>query len=223
MKTTCEHCIFAEKDNLVQIGCELGYLDKFKNLNLVEKVDNHYEIGQGVCPGCRNIYWLEKHKKEEIYQELNLQYSAIILVEDDNFEDQIDVFYNLDVKPKEIIVSLISSDIIKSQELLPKLSQKYPLIRFIVTNFLSEHSDKQRVKSAVSKIRTPYFICVKGFCEDLSIINLENKKHLELMSGSVFIVSEKFFYSNKILYKCFYDCENPVEEIVKYIGKQIES
>ena len=215
MKTTCEHCIFLSEDK-----CDLGYLDIFDNSGLV--VTNNEtkkpEVNNVACPGCRNIYWLENHEKEDIYDELKLQYSAIILVDGgEDFIPQIELLNSLTAKPKSVIISLINSDIEKAQLLQAKLGVDFPEIIIIIDNFLSAEEDKVRVKSGVNRAKSPNFLCVKNGCSDLSVIDRENERKIKQMSSTTLMVGKEFFYCNTVVYKRFYDYENPIEAIVKFI------
>lgn len=67
--TPCKSCVFALYKDKTQIGCHLGYLDKYKDkgLNLVEAYDNELEffvINGKKCVGYRENSWFAKYGLE---------------------------------------------------------------------------------------------------------------------------------------------------------------
>lgn len=92
--TPCKDCAFAKytEDGLTQIGCELGYIDKFKAVGneVVEAYDQDkefYVIMNRRCPGFRSQEWANKvpPEKRESFMALenHLPFHVVIFANDD--------------------------------------------------------------------------------------------------------------------------------------------
>lgn len=221
MKTTCEHCVFAKKEDGIQTGCELQYLDIFKNRGMTTFAEEkHYEINNTFCPGCRNIYWLENHKKEDIINELKLAYTAIIINNgDSSLYEIIDKLSKMDSPPKKIIVSLLKFSASNANKLFNELKDKYKDTTFLIDNWMMDDDHKLRVKSGVKKTTTPYFVCISPHEHlDLEFINNENKAFQKL-ENEWFKYTEYAFLCNTVIYKNFMNNENPVKDMLEFVKK----
>ena len=100
MKTICEHCIFAEYDGLVQIGCEFNRIEKFAKDSKVNLVDNgtkkYYEIENRHCNYCTLPSTYEdldfKTAKNKVIETNKVHFTLIIK---ENLETMKDVQYYL--------------------------------------------------------------------------------------------------------------------------------
>lgn len=221
MKTTCEHCVFAKKEDGIQTGCELQYLNIFIDRRMVNFAEEkYYEINNTFCPGCRNIYWLENHKKEDIVDELKLPYTAVILDNgDSSFYEIVDRLSKLNSKPKKIIISVLKFSISGANSLFNELKAKYTNIDFLIDNWMIEDDHKLRVKSAVKKTTTPYFVCLSpSEYLDLEFINNENEAFQKL-ENEWFVHTEYAFLCNTMIYKNFMNNENPVKDMLEFVKK----
>lgn len=85
LTTTCEHCIFAKYDGLVQIGCEFDRVEKYKQQTEVELVDNgtksFYQIKNRICNYCTLPgYYKETHNEaiEKVVEDNKLWFALIL-------------------------------------------------------------------------------------------------------------------------------------------------
>lgn len=221
MKTTCEHCVFAKKDNGVQTGCELQYLDIFKERGKVSFAEEkYYEINETFCPACRNVYWLENHTKEDIKKELLLPYTAMVMDNGDPaFYETISKLYNLISRPKKIIISTIKYPLSSLSQLLDEVSKLCPGVEFLIDNSLDNLDHKARVKSAVKKTTTPYFLCVvPSDWLDLKFVDDENEA-FQTLDNEWFSYNDEAFLCNTMLYKNFMNNENPVADMLEFMKK----
>ena len=63
--TPCKNCVFAKYEENTQTGCELDYIEKYKNLEseILEVYDNDkefYVINDKKCLGYREPKWFEQ-------------------------------------------------------------------------------------------------------------------------------------------------------------------
>lgn len=87
MDTICRDCVFANFQQGVQVGCQLGRLAKFEEKELIE--DKYFKIN-GYCSTCRNADWKQKNKDKTIYEDLDERLNidvVITLCPDNTFED----------------------------------------------------------------------------------------------------------------------------------------
>jgi hypothetical protein len=96
IKTSCEHCIFAKYDGLVQIGCEFNRIEKFQKTAEVKLVDNtkkqYYEIEKRICNYCTLPDALDGGKtiaevKNETIEELKVKFALIVKEDTDTALD----------------------------------------------------------------------------------------------------------------------------------------
>tara|TARA_R100000008_G_C3587649_1_gene173809 strand:+ start:7736 stop:8503 length:768 start_codon:yes stop_codon:yes gene_type:complete len=120
MRTLCKNCIFAthenDKDPLVQIGCKLDRLEKYRSLDcVVEAKDTEtgaksFVIDNRYCLACRNRDWGEKveEKKweETVREEMALQFQAIVFhdKEESDLKQTINSLISQSHIPKRIVV-----------------------------------------------------------------------------------------------------------------------
>lgn len=77
--TPCKKCVFAKYEDKTQIGCELNYIEKFKNINseILEVYDEDlefYVINNKKCLGYRENSWFKKLDMEEASLEEKKEY-----------------------------------------------------------------------------------------------------------------------------------------------------
>ena len=88
VRTLCKDCVFATHEENVQVGCELGRLEKYKLLGCVvdaEEVETgkkSFVIDNRYCLACRNKDWGDKINEEKwietVREEMLLQFQAIV-------------------------------------------------------------------------------------------------------------------------------------------------
>lgn len=118
--TSCKSCVFAKYENITQIGCELDYINKYKNNNIeiLEAYDESkefYIINDKKCIGYREQKWFDQfgdkanalEDKIQIYNSLNfLDYLSIINIKNispDNLNNLCKKIMDCNIKPKKII------------------------------------------------------------------------------------------------------------------------
>lgn len=100
--TPCKECIFAQYDDLTQVGCEVGMLEKFrsKGCEIVEVYDNDKEffvINNVRCFCARSEKWKAKQTGdllETLQSELKIDYQ-IVLFEQGHYEPVIETLKDL--------------------------------------------------------------------------------------------------------------------------------
>lgn len=120
--TPCKNCTFAKFEQNTQTGCELGYLDIYKNrsdLEILEVYDESKEffvINKKKCIGYREDKWFKQYGDQELSmeQKINLyfeknkiSYAMVINLKDANqtdLENIIDQIQKLSIKPEKIIL-----------------------------------------------------------------------------------------------------------------------
>jgi len=136
--TPCKKCVFAKYDDKTQIGCELNYIDKFKELgsDILEVYDEDlefYVINNKKCLGYRENSWFKKlgledasieEKKEHFLQNNHINYLLVIDSSSLSLEDleQIKIsVLEVAYKPSKVIfiryvknVSVFSFDVINN-------------------------------------------------------------------------------------------------------------
>ena len=88
VRTLCKECVFATHEEDIQVGCELGRLEKYKLLGCVvdaEEVETgkkSFVIDNRYCLACRNKDWGEKIDEEKwvevVREEMLLQFQSIV-------------------------------------------------------------------------------------------------------------------------------------------------
>lgn len=96
--TSCLRCVFSQSEHtalsegarVVQTGCQLGYLEKYRArgevLDAVDDGDNEFSVINGrLCRAFRTQAWLEAHQSDllgQLKKELALRFSALVLLEE---------------------------------------------------------------------------------------------------------------------------------------------
>lgn len=111
--TICRDCVFAKigqttgsfGNDREQFGCELGFLDKYKNKTEVVKESegfddglfvstfSYYRIKNRLCIGCRNKEWKDNLKisaTEQIAKEIELPVTYIIYLDDNSVVEDVE-------------------------------------------------------------------------------------------------------------------------------------
>lgn len=118
--TACKKCVFADYKNNSQVGCSIGYLEKYKNINatILEAYDEEkefYIINDKKCLCYREDSWFKKYdmehstlqeKIEKVKETNHLHYLLVINLYNFNDSDLTKItqeITNLSVKPQKII------------------------------------------------------------------------------------------------------------------------
>lgn len=120
LHSVCKGCIFATWQNKTQIDCELGRIEKYKQFgDVVDAFDDDnefYIINNRLCGTRRTKEWvdrlpLDSNLVESVYNEVKIQYDAVIycndsskIVSDGDFVNTINSLVNQSIKPKRIII-----------------------------------------------------------------------------------------------------------------------
>lgn len=119
--TPCKKCVFAKFDGITQIGCELGYIDKFKQMgaDILEVYDEDlefYVINKKKCLGYREDSWFKKldmenatieEKKECFLKDNHINYLLVIDLSSLSIENLNKIkshLINIKYKPSKIII-----------------------------------------------------------------------------------------------------------------------
>src|SRR5690554_4248051 len=127
VQTPCKNCVFAEYEDITQIGCSAGQLDKFRqnNIEIIEAYDHEkefYVINGKMCQMSRSASWGIKHPKENwvkvARQETNIKYQVFVVSKGDleKLASTIKSLYEQEIKPRHIVV--ISNNQDKHKEIL---------------------------------------------------------------------------------------------------------
>lgn len=120
--TPCKNCIFAEYNDITQIGCKLGMIEKFRNKGtpILEVYDNDkefYVIQGRRCMSARTKHWFYKdytvtEQRAMINREVAIPYNAIIFAEHKSYNDikkTIESLAAQTIKPWKITVVLLNN------------------------------------------------------------------------------------------------------------------
>jgi len=126
-QTTCEKCIFSEKENGNQIGCEAGRLEKFAeqgatSYQVNEKGNGYYIISGRHCNMCRQSSWATDVKTAR--KEATIKFAVTVFCKGQNKQqifDTIDSIETQDTKPTWLNIVNISD----SLEIVEYLSKHY--------------------------------------------------------------------------------------------------
>lgn len=221
MNTSCEHCIFAIKENGIQTGCKLGRLDKFKKANQVVLESNNCYIINNFCNTCRNIYWDELFDYQvndnalidKVKEEVKVKFDALIDIEKADekkikslikklntdkylgYLNKIVLFGEINEKNIELVNKFASKTIVGSLNIsTDKFTQTARHVHLSMANYLVFLVPGTKFDFDMEQIN-------KKMNEDLQpIIYSNNKSH--------FIVST-FFYKSHIQY------DNPIKVIIE--------
>jgi len=118
--TACKNCIFAEYNDMTQVGCHLHYIEKYKQkgIQILEAYDEEkefYIVNNKKCLGYRENSWLKKRKLDNLclgeqiaYFKLrnHLHYMAVVNLKTFDEKDLNDLateLKSLVIKPKKIV------------------------------------------------------------------------------------------------------------------------
>lgn len=118
--TACKKCVFAEYNNNSQVGCSIGHLEKYRNINatILEAYDEEkefYIINEKKCLCYRENSWFTKYDMEhstlqekiaKVKETNYLHYLLVINLYDFNADDLTKItneIKSLPIKPQKII------------------------------------------------------------------------------------------------------------------------
>jgi len=194
--TPCKLCVFADYSGITQIGCKLGYIEKYKEkkievLEVFDHEKNFYVINNKKCLGYRDKKWLEnKDNIEEsdlcnlVKKENSIKYIVIIKINDKDseqeFKDIIESLLKQKILPKGIVIykkKWINYDI-SNEFILNYMDQYSGILYWRIKNFLDKDmSEKDLLKAAISScaINRFYFLLeLKNSIPDNCIENIQN-------------------------------------------------
>ena len=160
-KTACSSCIFAtynKQQDLMQIGCELGRLEKFQQQGraFLDEPKTAYLI-DGICTTCRGPKWLDRQAGKDtitaVLQEVRLAVDVVLYSVDDicdNLNWKIGQAVQANVKqhkipPKKLVI-VVKSDRAKFSELydtIQDLCESYE-IPFQLVRVMEDDADVGR-------------------------------------------------------------------------------
>lgn len=155
-KTNCKKCVFAIKENGIQIDCEHNVKDKITNQfpsifsnESFQNIDGSWTINDFVCPVGRPKLDSSKTLEENIYDTQKTSQASIYLIYfiDDNidmFEKNLQTLNNSFVKPQYISIIKPKNINIKSNKIV-ELLNKYSLCKWKIHNLLDNLNYYQSV------------------------------------------------------------------------------
>jgi len=143
IKTECRNCIFAIKEEGIQIGCRFNRLDKFPKVwNLQHK---SFVINR-LCTRCRDREWLNKHEEADVLEETKVRVDTILF-----HYDELAIKFLKIIGVKEIFAPVNKKDLTEEQF---KLLQSYN-VKIIETFYPA--TQLQLIDEAVRKIKSRYY------------------------------------------------------------------
>ena len=182
VRTLCKDCVFATHEEDVQVGCELGRLEKYKLLGCVvdaEEVETgkkSFVIDNRYCLACRNQKWGDKVEEEKwvesVHKEMLLQFQAIIFHD----KEEADL--------KKTIASLIEQQVPPEKiVLITKPSCAYPPEKLV------EYMDSLGIEWKIQNVLQPKMS--DGRCIDI-VQNINPKQYYAVFYAG-FLVPKDFF------------------------------
>jgi len=116
--TCCKKCVFAQYSDKTQTGCDLDYINKYRNNNveIIEAYDEElefYVVNSKKCIGYREepfftkLNIIDKQQRVAYVSETNkIQYLCVINLynfDNDQLNSMVDTFRELSIKPNKII------------------------------------------------------------------------------------------------------------------------
>lgn len=148
-KTSCKKCIFAIKENNIQIGCEHNIKDKiisqFPSLysdQSFETVDNSWVINDFLCPVGRSNIDESKSLEENLLYAQQISQASIYLIyfldnDLDTFEKNLQTLKDSFVKPKFLSIIKPKNLNIQSKKII-ELLDKYMICKWKIHNLFEE-------------------------------------------------------------------------------------
>lgn len=150
MQTPCKNCCFAKYEDITQIGCDIGMLDKhtLAGVDIIEAYDEEKEfyVIDNFCNRYRSQKWLEKHKDKTPKElsvitrnEIKIPYQVIVVgaMDKTKVSKTLDSLSNQNIKPKHITVMRQNVRSVPETELIEML-QKLHIKWRLQTNKLKE-------------------------------------------------------------------------------------
>lgn len=211
--TPCKNCVFAKYEENTQTGCELDYIEKYKNLEseILEVYDNDkefYVINDKKCLGYREPKWFEQLGMSDSSMEekinhfnLNNKLNFILLLNLKNYTvEQLDntlkQIRRADAQPTKIILLRYQDQIHLAYNTINKLLSDNNIssgwrIQSMVDNNLSYIEILHNTVVLNSKYR--FMLSVEKFSEELeNIINISNNIiHNQLKQFGVLTTKDK--------------------------------
>lgn len=142
--TCCKKCVFADYKNNSQIGCAIGYLDKYRAINahILEAYDEEkefYVINEKKCLGYRENSWFKQYDMENAslaekiakVQEINhLHYLLVINLysfSENDLRQIVKEISQLSVQPQKIIFVRYITNKLFDFNMLSNLLKEYNL------------------------------------------------------------------------------------------------
>lgn len=150
ISTTCKDCVFRRMSGNIQVGCEIGILDKFKEANVEI---SHYSDDESVFYKVNHLcMWRRSdHNYGDIEKDVYVRSNIVIMHnEGDNLDQTLEDVYNLDAlrKPRVIVCHTTKNLLDIYRRWSPKFGQdKFSCVQIIDTTYGGSEHDEAFKKS----------------------------------------------------------------------------
>lgn len=193
IKTECDKCVFAIRENSEQTGCHLGRLQSYKKSGIAEIKDNGSYTINGLCLACRNTQTGDLEEfAESVLIEISPQVTVLIDYRDKDFDREA-IVNIIKEKPSQILLVFRDKKISDYNKFLSEAVEgtrvKYRIIKFL---------DDNRIESVYKSIEGNYVIVgdhvPKDIIKDFSrAIVSDLKTYLLFSRDSCNIISSMIF------------------------------
>lgn len=174
INTACKNCIFANYQDITQIGCKINELDKLRNNNIeildaYDEEKEFYVINANKCFKYRTSHWNGsslslREQQKKISKEISIKYHAIIFANNNiqDIKDTLDSLMSQSLLPVYITIVRYSTSNIKPIELYDMM--KNINIKWRIENVINEIDDDAIIDIIVPFVTVPiYTIFYAGF------------------------------------------------------------
>ena len=173
-KTNCSTCVFAEWEEGVQLGCELGRLEHYIAQGKAVPQEEGYYILETVCCACRGEEWLKAQPIDRsavsiVEEEIQIPVAFVVVSLDDDpstLENMIrrrvaECANQKVISPREIIVVVKNEDA-NSQVLYDVIREEAGEIPNLLVRVVNPKYDFGRcLDMGVSHVKAPYYCVVQ--------------------------------------------------------------
>ena len=216
IRTLCVNCVFRKNDeNGIQNDCALGRLHKFIDRGESEFNGEYYTINR-FCNTCRDRDYTE----ESIMKEIELSCSFLVYGWND-YWITLKSISKQTVKPKSVYV-LFDDPKLFNMEKYKEYKELYSNldIPLIFKRFFKETNFLEAIDDTVPKLKSQYYIPIKGQIERDFIEKFNNMINIDMLKINA--------YFNKSIFNSFISCSlhrifngNKVEPLSSKVKKYI--
>lgn len=211
VNTSCKECIFADYDDITQIGCSADILQNFHDSGaVIEAYDEDKEffvILGSACPYYRTSKWKyadDVNRLEIARSELRMDYEAVIVVGSGRVEDSIGSLMEQSKRPSKIHIIAPNPNISFDRSKLSECLVPWTLETRVENQ---EHNkDRSNLRNIIRKVKSPLVTYIKSgtIFEDRELFsNLEKKIIDERFEFGLIRISPSEFIVPKTCYDYF--------------------